>query len=810
MPMARHSTRLGSATILSAALAIAAVPALLGARAPQAPLASTDPALRLKGFATHQAMAAASPFKALKWQWLGPRNVSGRSVDIAVVAPRGASYTIYVATATGGLWKTENEATTWQPVFDQGPSTTIGDVTIAPSNPNIVWIGTGEANIFRSSQAGIGVYKSVDAGKTWQHMGLADTYTIPRIVIHPTNPDIVFVASSGHEWTTNAERGVFKTTDGGRTWTKVLFVDEKTGVIDLAMDPSDPNTLYAASWQRTRFKWNDPRNFPDYSGSGVHKSVDGGRTWKAIDAGLPIARFRGRIGLDVCVAKPNVVYALVDNYEVAREPTEEEKNDPYGLPSAGFIKGATVYRSDDKGEHWVQVSGLTPDQKTFMERTSNTYGWVFGQIRVDPRDANTVYTMGLGLNVSHDGGKTFKSLDTPGGDHHGLWIDPANSNYLVNVFDQGFAISYDGGATWKHAIGSPGLMGAAEGYRQNLPVTQFFNVAYDMATPFHVYGSSQDHGSGRGVVDLAAGRDKIPAVDFEPAPGGEGSSHAIDPLDPNIVYSSGFYGTLTRTDLSKPRGERSKDLLPARFPDEAPWRGEWVAPTIVSPHNNRVIYHGMQSVLVSRDRGDTWDIVSPDLTYGTASEKGDIPYHTVFALSESPLRFALVYAGTDDGRVHVTRDGGRTWTEITAGAAPRKWVSRLVASAFDLGTVYMTQNGKRDDDFTPYVWKSTDFGRTWTSIAAGIPVGPVNVIREDPVDRQILYLGTDTGVYVSTDAGRTWAVLGNGLPATYVHDLIVHPRDNVVVIATHGRGMWAIDVNAVNKKPERMRRFFEQ
>jgi hypothetical protein len=486
---------LAAATVL--ALALVGV-VHLAAQAPGVAaskvVVSTDPALRLTGFARHEAMAAASRFKDITWQWIGPKKFSGRSIDVAVVAPRGKTYTIYVATASGGLWKTENEATTWQPVFERGPATTIGDVTIAPSNPNIVWIGTGEANIFRSSQAGIGVYKSVDAGKTWQHMGLADTSTIPRILIHPANPDIVYVAASGHEWTTNAERGVYKTTDGGKTWAKVLFVDDKTGAIDLAMDPADPNTLYAATWQRTRLKWNDPRNAADASGSGIHKSVDGGKTWKPINDGLPIPRFRGRIGLDVCLSAPNTIYALVDNYEIAREPTEEERNDPYGIPSSGYIKGATVYRSDDKGEHWKQVSGLTPEQKTFMEGSSNTYGWVFGQVRVDPADANTVYTMGLSLNVSYDGGKTFKSLDTPGGDHHGLWIDPSNNNYLVNVFDQGFAISYDRGKTWKDSS-------------LTLPVCQFFNLSYDMDTPFHVFGSMQDHGSFRGAVDLSAGRD---------------------------------------------------------------------------------------------------------------------------------------------------------------------------------------------------------------------------------------------------------------------------------------------------------------
>jgi photosystem II stability/assembly factor-like uncharacterized protein len=793
----------------AAVVAVVAVPAALRAQAPkpqQKPAAaesnpqlvtSTDPALRLKGFEQHAAMKQASPFKDAKWQFIGPTNVSGRSLDVAVLAPRGRNYTIYVATASGGLWKSTNEATTWEPIFEQGPATTIGDVTIAPSRPDIVWMGTGEANLFRSSQAGIGVYKSIDAGKTWKHMGLSNTYTIPRIVIHPANPDIVYVAASGHEWTNNADRGVYKTTDGGASWQKVLFVNDKTGAIDLAMDPADPETLYAATWQRVRYKWNDPRNFPDYSGSGLVKTTDGGKTWAPINTGLPEAKYRGRIGIDVCLKTPNVLYALVDNYELSRQPTEEEKNDPYGVPSAGYIKGATVYRSDDKGAHWTQVSGLvSPEQKTFMERTSNTYGWVFGQIRVDPSNPDTVYTMGLALNVSTDGGKTFRALDTPGGDHHGLWIDPDNSDYLVNVFDQGFAISYDRGKTWKDS-------------HLSLPVTQFFNLSFDMATPFRVYGSSQDHGSFRAIVDLSRGRDKIPAVEFEGAPGGEGSTHAIDPTDPNIVYSSGFYGTLSRSDLSKPPRERVKQLLQARLPDEPALRGEWLAPTILSPHNSDTIYHGMQQLLLSRDRGDTWETISPDLTYNTASEKGDIPYHTIFSIAESPRRFGVVYVGTDDGRVHVTKDGGRTWNQIMAGLPSQKWVSRIVASAFEIGTVYLTQNGKRDDDFTPYVWKSTDFGKTWASIVANIPVGPVNVIREDPADKNILYVGTDTGVYVTTDGGKKWDTLGVNLPATYVHDLIIHPRDNIIVIATHGRGMWAIDAEPINKKSQKMRRWFE-
>ena len=742
---------------------------------------STDPTLRLKGFEQYQEMKKNSPYKDLKWQFVGPTNVGGRCIDVAVVAPKGKNYTIYVASASGGLWKTENEGTTWEPVFDQAASTTIGDVTVAPSDPNIVWIGTGEANIFRSSQAGCGVYKSADAGKTWQHMGLTDTYTIPRIVIDPKNPDIVYVAASGHEWTFNAERGVYKTTDGGKTWQKVLFVNNETGAIDLAMDPNDSETLYAATWQRIRDKWNDPRSKPDYTGSGIYKTTDGGKTWKQMNNGLPAPQYRGRIGIDIARSNPNVLYALVDNYEVARE-ADSTRVDSYGRPMARVIKGATIYRSDDRSESWRQVSGLTDTMKTYMERHSATYGWVFGQIRVDPNDENTLYSMGLGLNVSTDGGKTFRRLRGMHGDHHGLWIDPDNSNYLVNVNDGGAYVSYDKGKSWRSFI-------------DQIHSTQFFDIAYDMDTPFRVYGSVQDYGSFRGAVDLSKGRDKVPGVEFDPAPGGEGSSHAIDPTNPAIVYSAGYYGMIARSDVVK---GMSKRLLPRTYEDEPKLRGQWVAPFMISPHDPNIIYHGMQYLFRSPDQGNTWEQISPDLTYNTTSEMGDISYHTLTTVSESPLKYGLIYVGTDDGKVHLTKDGGKHWQEIMQGLPYQKWISRIVASAFEMGTVYMTQNGKRDDDFTPYVWKSTNYGKTWVDISKGIPIGPVNVIREDPKNGNILYVGTDGGVSVTTDGAKTWNALGTGLPMTYVLDLVVHPRDNMIAIGTHGRGVWVLDANPIN------------
>jgi photosystem II stability/assembly factor-like uncharacterized protein len=755
---------------------LVSAPAVLGA---QQRIHSTDPELRLQMYEAHEAMRESSPFKNHPWQFVGPTNVSGRMTDIAVVAPKGENYTIYVAGASGGVWRTSNEGTTWEPVFEQAASTSIGDVTVAPSNQDIVWVGTGEANIFRSSMAGTGVYKSVDGGETWSHMGLEGTYTIPRIIVHPSNPNTVYVAASGHEWTHDEYRGLYKSTDGGESWDKILYIDEETAVIDLVMHPTDPNTLYAATWQRIRERWNDPRNEADYTGSGIHKTTDGGTTWTEVNDGLPEARYRGRIGLDIARSNPEVIYAFVDNYETARE-APAGATDAYGRPRGPTIKGATVFRSDNGGGSWRQTSQATPQ----MEGMSGTYGWVFGQMRVDPNDEDKIYVMGLGLNVSEDQGRTFRSLRGMHGDHHGLWIDPANSDYLVNVNDGGVAISYDGGENWRT-------------FYDNLPLVQFFNIAHDMGDPFMVYGSVQDHGSFRGVVDLSQGRGNIPAVEFESAPGGEGSSHAIDPTDPNTVYSAGFYGTIQRSNMAT--GE-TQGIVPRPGPGEANYRGQWVAPFIISPHNPRIIYHGMNFLFRSMDRGDTWEKISPDLTYNDPDKYGDIPYQTLFSISESPFKFGLIYVGTDDGRVWRTDDSGANWNEIDRGLPFEKWVAELVASKYDEGTVYMAQNGKRDDDFMPYLWKSTDYGETWTSIVGNIPSGPVNVIKEDPKNPDVLYVGTDLGVYVSLDGGEEWHALpGGNLPSSFYQDLVIHPEEDIMVAATHGRGVWAMDVRPIQE-----------
>ena len=769
------------------------MPAQTPAPAP-AGVVKADAEFSRKAYDTYRTMVQSSPYGSLPWQYLGPTNISGRATDIAVADANGARR-IYAAYATSGVWKTDDDGATWQAVFENQPSTSIGDIAVAPSNPDIVWVGTGESNLFRASMPGVGIFKSTDGGRTFQHTGLADTQTIARIVPHPTNPNIVYVASGGHAWTDNEMRGVFKTTDGGQTWTKVLYRSPRTGAIDLVMDPTDPETLYAVLWQRVRRKWSDPRVEPDYNESGISKTTDGGKTWTSIEQGLPAPQFRGRTGLDVSRSNPNVLYAFVDSYEEGR-PARDGERDAYGRPiQESRIRAAEVYRTDDKGRTWRKVS----EHNDFMTQHSGTYGWVFGQIRVDPADENTIYTMGLNLNVSHDGGRTFTVLRGMHGDHHGLWIDPKTSSTLYNVNDGGFYQSADAGKTWKFGVAAGG--------------SQFYNVAIDTSTPAWAYGSIQDVGSRRGQVDLSKGRDHIPAVECTDAPGGEGSHQAIDPRNPAIVYSHGFYGNFTREDTAlsrapgaagRGRGQRGgvTPIRPTVAAGEPELRAQWMAPIIISPHDPDTIYAGYQYVMRSTNRGDSWQAISKDLTANDPSQMllksaNAIPYQTIVALTESPKTKGLIYAGTDDGRLHVTRDGGTTWTELSANLPIRKWISRVVPSEHDEGTVYVTERGREDDDFGVYVYKSTDFGRTFTSLGANIPAGSVNVIREDPTTPSRLFLGTDFGVFVSTDGGKAWRVLGGNLPSVQVSDLQYQPRDRVLVISTYGRGMWALDAGGI-------------
>ena len=772
-------------SLFAAVVASSAGMAVLIAQGPTTDVANADYLRR--AYDTYGAMRLTSRSQNASWMFLGPTNVSGRATDIAV-ANRNGRRRIYAGYATGGVWSSDDHGASWRPIFEQMASTSIGDLAVAPSDPDIVWVGTGEANIFRASMPGVGIYKSTDAGVTWQHMGLTDTQTIARIIVDPANPAIVYVAASGHEWTDNAERGVFKTTDGGRTWSKILYKSPRTGAIDLVMDPNDSNTLYAATWQRIRRKWSDPRVEPGYDESSVFKTTDAGRTWTEISQGLPAPQHRGRIGLDISRSNPNVMYALVDNAEIGRLPAPGER-DPYDRPmptGKGFIKGADVYRSDDAGKTWHQTSRFDQATSTYLDNHSGTYGWVFGQIRVDPNQPDVVYTLGLGLNVSRDGGKTFSRVGGTHGDHHGLWIDPGNSSVMYSANDGGVYLSSDGGKQWKFAVSAH--------------TTQFYDIELDTAQPVHAYGSIQDIGSMRGSIDVRASR-LIQPRDFEPAPGGEGSTHAVDPNNPNIVYSHSFYGAFTRTDLSAggATGGQSTQIRP---PDpDAELRAQWMAPFFISPHDSSIVYAGYQFLYRSKTRGDSWEKISADLSDNDASHVGEnpsaIPYQTIVAMAESPRKRGLIYVGTDDGRLHTTIDDGREWTELTDRLPVRRWISRIVPSMHAEGTVYLAQRGREDDDFAPYLYKSSDYGKSFRSIAANLPAGSVNVIREDPRSPNLLYAGTDFGVFVSINGGERWDVLGVNLPSVQVSDLQFQKRDNVIAISTYGRGMWVIDAAAI-------------
>jgi photosystem II stability/assembly factor-like uncharacterized protein len=742
---------------------------------------------KLLMYQVHEEMREGSSYKDLHWQFIGPTNISGRCTDVEAVGPKGKNYTIWVATASGGVWKSINEGVSFNPVFEHQGTSTIGDLAIAPSNPEIVWVGSGEANIFRSSNPGCGVWKTIDGGETWEHKGLEETFTISRILVHPENPDIVYVAASGHEWTRNKERGLYLTTDGGESWEKILYKGPESGVNDLVMDPRNPEILYATTWQRTRLKWNDPRTYENHKNNGVWKTTDGGKNWKQLTKGLPQSKFMGRTGIDVARSNPDVVYAFVDDYEVAFK-AEEGELDSYGRPKADVIKGATLYRSNDAGENWEQVSGLTEETKKYMSGHSGTYGWVFGQMRVDPNDEDRVYTLGLWINISTDGGATFEPIRRKiHADQHGMWIDPDNSNYILAAHDGGISVSYDKGENWRNLI-------------EELPLAQFYNVEFDNNEPFRVYGSVQDHHSFYSEVDLSNGKDNIRPTEWEYTLGAEGSTHVVDPRDNSSIYASLFYGKLARATVEG-YPEDMEWVLPETFPDEPEFRGQWMAPTLLSDHNPDIVYHGVQYVLKSIDKGGTWEQISPDLTYNDPEKQGDISYQTITALEESVFNPKLLYAGTDDGRLWRTRDGGENWEDIRKEPLPVRWISRIVASKYDFGTVYVTQTGRRDDDAAVYIWRSTDFGSTWEDISSNVPAGPVNVIREDPENKKILYLGTDVGVYVTNDSGKSWEVLGD-LPCTYVHDLAIHPRENVIIAATHGRGMFVLDADPVNLEEE--------
>lgn len=782
---------------------------------------------RLKAWEQHELMKKTSIFKNLKWRSAGPEFMGGRITDIEV--PPGNHFIFYVAVASGNVWKTENNGTTWIPIFESESSFTIGDIAVSSSNPEIIWVGTGESNSSRSSYAGTGVFKSEDGGKTWKNVGLNDSHHIGRIIIHPENPNIVYVAVIGHLYTENQERGLYKTVDGGKTWKKVLYINPKTGVIDVAMDPSNPEIIYAASWERIRKAWNFVGSG---SGSGIWKSVDGGENWVRLTNGFLVGEHVGRIGIAVSPSNPNVVYAIVDNQ--AQRPVEKKegeltieelkkmkdddfiKTDPkvvdrflrrYSVPreytgesvirmvKKGELRvaqlvqylmdanralfeanviGAEVYRSDDKGETWRKMN------EKYIDNFYYSYGYYFGNIRVSPDNENKIYILGVPLLTSDDGGKTFKNIGGRGVhvDHHALWIDPKNPDRLIIGNDGGINISYDRGKNWQKI--------------NNLPIGQFYTVTVDMEKPYNIYGGLQDNGVVYGPSN------HIPEHGV-PDPwkslfGGDGAYVQVDPLDSNIVYVESQFGNIARIN----KKDRSvKRIKPTGKLNEPPLRYNWQTPYLISSYNPFTLYYGANKLFKSLNRGDSWICISPDLTTNPQPQ-GNVPYGTITTISESPLKPGLIYVGTDDGNLWVTQNDGASWTKIGHGL-PKKWISRVVASQYEEGTVFVSFTGYRDDDFEKYLYMSEDYGKTWKSIAGNLPSAPINVIREDPKSKEILYVGAEPGVYVSIDRGKKWFSLCNNLPTTPVHDIIVHPRDNELVIGTHGRSVYILKVDTIQK-----------
>lgn len=726
---------------------------------------ATPADLRLKWWDDHLALKESSPFKNIKWRSVGPWVMSGRITDVAV--PKGSSHTIYAAVASGGVWKTTNEGTTWEPIFENESCLTIGDIAVADSDPDIIWVGGGENNSSRSSYSGTGVFKSSDSGKSWRNMGLHDSHHIGRIVIHPKDSDIVYVAAIGHLFTRNEERGVFKTIDGGNSWEKILFINDDTGVIDLVMDPSDPDTLYAATWQRSRKAWDFVEDGP---GSGIHKTTDGGNTWKKLSNGFPTENFVGRIGLDIAASNPSIIYALLDN----QAPRSDRKPDQGRV----FIKGAEVYKSLNKGETWTKA------HEGYIDDLYSNIGYYFGQIRVDPKDENKVFVLGIPLMLSQDGGKSFKKIGDSGvhTDHHALWIDPKDTAHVIDGNDGGLNFSYDGGKTWKKI--------------NNMPLGQFYAVNYDWEKPYNIYGGLQDNGIYYGPHTWLPGV----SAPWKLLMGGDGVYVHVDPVDADIVYAQLPFGRVSRVD--KKTGSR-KIIRPESKEGEPPLRFNWHTPIHISSHNRFILYVGANKVFKSLDRGDHWHAISPDLS--TNPEQGNVPFGSLFTISESPVTPGLIYGGTDDGNVWVTKNGGAHWEKINKGLPSNKWVSRVVASRFDKATVYVSLNGYRDDDFDKYLYKSKDFGKTWVSIANNLPCGPINVVREDPQNKNILYVGTDIGVYVSLNGGKSWTTLGGGLPTVEVHDLVIHPRDNDIILGTHGRSVFIMDAEMIQEFGEEIK-----
>jgi photosystem II stability/assembly factor-like uncharacterized protein len=854
-----------SATLAAALLANCLL--LTQAKAQPAPTSGAD---RLKVAEQRKALKSRSLLNDIPFRNIGPSIMSGRVVDIEANPEDPTEF--YVAYATGGLWYTKNNGQSFTPIMDNLETIFIGDIAVNWKTRTI-WAGTGEVNSSRSSYAGVGIYKTNDNGKNWEYLGLPESHHIGKIQLHPTDNNTAWVAVLGHLYTPNKDRGVYKTTDGGKSWKQTLFVDDNTGAVDLDINPSNPTEVYAAMWYRVRRAWKFEESGKS---SGIYKSNDGGETWKLVSAagsGFMSGDKIGRIGITVYPGKPNLVFAVVDNN--TPKPSTEKKNDSaykkddfksiskeqfeqlstkwldtflranrfprkYNAkdikemvasdklkPTAlwdyldsddGFqntgIAGCEVYKSEDNGQSWKKVN-----EKPIS--IFNTYGYYFAKIYTSYTNPDKVFILGFNALYSTDGGKTFKNMDKGNvhADHHALWVNPKNDTHIINGNDGGTNISYDNGEHW---------------FKANTPsVGQYYGITVDDAKPYNVYGGLQDNGSWWGPSN---NRESIDWTDngqyaFRMINGGDGMQAQVDTRDNATVYSGsqfGFYGRYNKNA----RGTQ-KSLHPQHELGDKPLRFNWQTPILLSKHNQDVLYYGSNRFYRSLNKGDSLQVMSPDLTNGRVA--GNVPYGTITTISESPLRFGLIYTGTDDGNLHVSKDGGYTWeqlNQVASTSVPKKakqqttnnklsapagklqtnnlWVSRVTASQYKESRVYASLNGYRFDHFAPYLYVSDDYGMSWKQIGKDLPYEPINVVKEDPRNDSILYVGTDGGLYVSFDAGNSFMLWNAGMPESVpVHDIAIQQRDNEIVLGTHGRSLYVAglsDVQAVKKDPEWMKK----
>lgn len=811
---------------------------------------------RMKVVQQRAALQKKSVLDSVVFRNIGPTVMSGRVVDIDANPADPTEF--YVGYASGGVWYTNNNGQSFTPIFDSADILTIGDIAVNWKTGTI-WVGTGEVNSSRSSYAGMGVYKSTDKGKTWKWMGLPDSHHIGKILLHPTDDNTAWIAVLGHLYSPNAERGVYKTIDGGQTWKKTLFIDENTGAVDLDINSQNPSELYASVWYRTRRAWSFE---PAGKTSGIYKSTDGGNTWASITkagSGFPQGSHLGRIGIAVYPKNPQIVYAILDNQQAkpdtAKKDTlvyalaklkdlnqaqfaklEERKidtllkrNDILGKYSAKQLKelvatgqlkstalydylyintgfegtpiGAEVYRSNDGGANWKKTN--EKELPIFF-----TYGYYFAKIYVSPYNPDKVYALGFSSQVSTDGGKTWKNMDKRNvhADHHALWVDPNRDSHLINGNDGGVNITYDNGEHWFKA--------------NTPPLGQFYGITTDNAKPYNVYGGLQDNGVWYGPSTNKENSEWHASGDypFKAIMGGDGMQVQVDTTDNETTYTGFQFGYYSRLNRTKPFAT-AKSIIPQHSMGERPYRFNWQTPILLSPHNSNIVYFGGNKFFRSMNRGDSM-VSLGDLTKGDRG--GNVPYGTITTISESPLRFGLLYAGSDDGNIQVSKDNGYSWTlvnnkpsktidtPLTAGL----WVSRLIASRYKEAKVYATLNGYRFDDFSPYLYVSEDYGTTWSQLGKDLPLEPINVIREDPKNENILYVGTDGGLYASFDRGKSFMAWNAGLPtAVPIHDIAIQERENEIVLGTHGRSLYIAkleDVQGLQKDKDWLKKKAEK